>query len=179
MLEKVMLMQADNSSSQNSHTRPIDHLPGFVAGRNVVFIFIVLFLFATVSGCLGATAAMTTTTVPTSPTATTGETAAQLAEAGFRVFQERCGDCHGMIGEGGPATAIIGQASYVAAYGTAKDLLNYISATMPLDPQRTLSPSQCLQVTVYILLQNNYVAATTVINDSVLSGIKPTKQIFY
>jgi len=144
----------------------------------IVAAFLVLFTLLTiVSGCSGTTTM--TTTVPTSLLTTTGETAAQLAEAGFRVFQERCMDCHGMIGEGGPATAIIGPASYVAAYGNAKDLLAFISATMPLDPQRTLSPSQHLQVTVLILLRNNYVTDTMVISNSVLAGIQITKQIYY
>ena len=49
--------------------------------------------------------------------------------------------------------------------------MTFIQANMPLSSPGSLSPQQYLQVLAFLLLQNGYVNANTVMNQSNLAGI--------
>ncbi len=102
--------------------------------------------------------------------------AEEFVAVGKKVFMNSCTPCHGNKGEGVSAPAIVGAGSSLTTYGTAKKLLDYISETMPLDNPGGLSPQEYLSVTVYLLLENNLISATTPISPDNLASIRLVKQ---
>lgn len=84
-------------------------------------------------------------------------TVGQLATSGQTVFSSTCAPCHGAQGQGGVGPALIGSAANLGKYDTALGLLTKISTTMPRNAPASLPPDQYLQVTSYLLVQNNYV----------------------
>jgi cytochrome c len=112
-------------------------------------------------------------TARTSPAAISPsyKTVAEVAETGLSVYWSSCTACHGIAGEGCEGPAIIGSSSFVGSYGTAQDLLYFITASMPLLTPRTLSHSEYQAVTVHILLQTGLISEDKAINDSNLANI--------
>ncbi len=127
------------------------------------------------------TAAAPTTVAPTvagsssTAPAGAGQTAGQLAEQGKTVFASHCAKCHGDQGQGVTAPANIGPNAQLDKYSTAKGLYDYVSTLMPNDAPGSLTPDEYLQVTSFLLLQNNFVTPETPISPSTLGGISLTK----
>jgi mono/diheme cytochrome c family protein len=109
-----------------------------------------------------------------SPIAVAGApgTADQLAEAGRAVYAEQCAACHGTQGEGAVGPAVIGPRANLAKYRTARGLLDYTSSLMPQNAPGSLSPEAYLQVTAYLLVQNNEVQPSAPLDSSNLDGIQ-------
>jgi len=101
-------------------------------------------------------------------------TAGQFAEQGKTVLAN-FGQCHGDSGQGQKAPAIIGPNSQLAKFKNAKDLLDYISSTMPANAPGSLTQQQYLQVLCFILVQNKFVTADTPVDPSQLERLVLTK----
>jgi mono/diheme cytochrome c family protein len=85
-----------------------------------------------------------------------GYTTAQAA-SGAAVYARSCSQCHGgkLEGESGPP--LLGP-TLKSAYGggTAEPLYDFISRQMPQDAPGTLSQTQYLDVTAYLLSRNGF-----------------------
>jgi S-disulfanyl-L-cysteine oxidoreductase SoxD len=100
------------------------------------------------------------------------ETAGQLASAGQEVYMERCAQCHGEEGQGVTAPALIGERANLRAYATAHGLFNYTRRTMPLDAPGSLSRQEYLEVTAFMLLENEYVEEDDPLSEEELEEIQ-------
>ncbi len=118
-----------------------------------------------------ATAAAPTAAGPSG----SGPTAGQLADQGKAVFAGHCAKCHGDQGQGVTAPANIGPNANLGKYNTAQGLYTYVSTNMPQDAPGSLTPQEYLQVTSFLLLQNNFVSPQTPISTSTLDTISLTK----
>ena len=133
-----------------------------------------LVLALSLSACGGAPPATTSTTTTTATT-TSGQTFGSLSSAGQGVYAQSCATCHGAQGQGSTAPALIGTSASLQKYNSAQGLLNFISASMPFSAPGSLSRQQYINVLAYLLVQNQYVQASTAFNESQLSGITLTK----
>jgi alcohol dehydrogenase (cytochrome c) len=114
------------------------------------------------------------TAVPAGPTAAPAPavtTAGALADAGKAVFASHCAGCHGANGQGGAGPSNIGPANQLAKYGTGKGLYDKVSTTMPRSAPGTLTADQYLQVTAFLLVQNNFVKAADPLDASKLATV--------
>jgi alcohol dehydrogenase (cytochrome c) len=126
------------------------------------------------SGATTPSAASTTSitsTVATTSTTSGGPTAGDLAASGQGVFSSDCSSCHGDNGQGRTAPAVIGSDQALAKYKTAQGLLSFISSNMPFNAPGSLSAQQYLEVTAYLLVQNNFVSSGQVLDSASLGGI--------
>jgi cytochrome c len=113
-----------------------------------------------------------TSTASSSPaTTSTPLTFGAMAALGKTVFKNYGASSHGENGQGGSGPALIGSNASLAKYNTAQGLLNYISASMPLEAPGSLSHQDYLDVLCYLLVQNNYVYPNDVFSESQLSNI--------
>ncbi len=94
-----------------------------------------------------------------------------MAVLGKTIYDKFGASSHGENGRGGSAPALIGSNSNLAKFNTAQGLLNFISTSMPLEAPGSLSHQDYLNVLCYLLVQNNYVSAKTVFNESQLINI--------
>ncbi len=106
-----------------------------------------------------------------SPPATATQTFGQLADAGRSVFASRCAQCHGDNGQGLNAPAVIGSNANLGKYNTAQGLLDYIDVTMPFNAPGSLSSQEYSNVLGFLLVQNNYVSASTAFDSNQLKNI--------
>ena len=143
----------------------------------IIFLAICLVLASLTVACTSApqpTPAPTPATSPTPtppPTTSSQVTAGQLAEQGKTVFAN-CSGCHGQNGESIRAPAVIGPNAQMAKYNNAKQLLTFISTTMPKNAPGSLSQEQYLQLLSYLLVQNQFVTPETVINPNQLDSVQ-------
>jgi len=74
---------------------------------------------------------------------------------GAASFQANCAVCHGANLQGESGTPLMGR-TFLQAYGagTAAQLYDFLSRQMPLNAPGSLSPSQYLDVTAFILARN-------------------------
>jgi hypothetical protein len=107
---------------------------------------------------------------PTPAPPTAQLTAGQLAEQGKTVLAN-FGQCHGDSGQGFRAPALIGPNSQLVKYKNAKELLGYISSTMPADKPGSLTQQQYLQVLCFMLVQNKFVTADTPVDPNQLERL--------
>jgi mono/diheme cytochrome c family protein len=125
-----------------------------------------------------ASVAPTDTQVPSagvtaSPTVPAqGTVAAQVSQqvsAGQQVYSAQCAVCHGadLQGVTGPALT----QSYVAAFGDAMSLVNYISQRMPLTAPGSLTQQQYYDVTANILDKDGLLPAGTTLTPQNASTI--------
>ena len=121
-----------------------------------------------------AVALLTSACAPSMPAPTaapaTSVTVGQLAEQGKTVLATK-GSCHGENGQGFKAPAIIGSNAQMAKYNNAKQLLDYISSTMPANAPGSLTQQEYVQVLCFILRQNKFVSADTAIDPNQLERI--------
>ena len=130
-------------------------------------------------------AAVISTAPPTpAPPASTGAAPAQaagmpasaLAESGKAVYETNCQACHGKEGQGVIGPAVWGPRASPAKYGgTAADWHGYIRQAMPQNSPGSLSADEYLQVTTYLLLQNNLVQPGQPVTEPGLAQIKTEK----
>jgi alcohol dehydrogenase (cytochrome c) len=95
--------------------------------------------------------------------ATGGYTAAQSAQ-GASIFSADCASCHNQNLSGGAGPALVGAAfrtSLNSNYKTAAALYGFISKQMPLSAPGSLSTSNYLAVTAYIIQKNGFGAGST------------------
>jgi mono/diheme cytochrome c family protein len=123
------------------------------------------------------TTAISTTTSTAPPTTIPTTTFQTLAASGQIIYSNSCSACHGASGEGGLAPALWGAGATLGAYSgvmlftNAQDMLNFISAKMPLTAPGSLSAEQYQDVLAYILVQDNKVSASDLFVQSQLSNI--------
>jgi cytochrome c len=112
------------------------------------------------------------TTATTSQTTTTAtQTVGELATAGREVFKSQCQSCHGSDGGGLSAPAVIGTSASLGKFSNGLTLYNFISASMPFTAPGRLSQQQYLEVTAFILLQNQLIAETATLDEAAMAGI--------
>ena len=122
-----------------------------------------------------AAAAIAPTVAPTIAAAATkagGATAGQMADAGAGVYASQCASCHGDKGQGVTGPALIGANAKFGRFKTGQDFLNYVSNNMPLDHPGSLSADQSLQVTAYLLVQNNVVQKDASLTSASLGSVQ-------
>lgn len=130
---------------------------------------------ATVAKAAPTVAAVVPTVAPTAAAAAAkvgGTTAGQLADAGAGVYAGQCANCHGDKGQGVTGPALIGTNAKFGRFKTGQDFLNYVSNNMPMDHPGSLSPDQALQVTSYLLVQNNIVQKDASLTSTSLGSIQ-------
>jgi mono/diheme cytochrome c family protein len=145
----------------------------------LVLVLVVLAASACSSGAPSPTATTapksaaptTAATGPTAAPAPAGVTAGSLADAGKAIFTSRCASCHGANGQGGSGPANIGSSNALANYATAKGLYDKVSTTMPRSAPGSLSAAEYLQVTAFLLVQNNFVKAGDALDAAKLAAI--------
>jgi cytochrome c len=151
----------------------------------VFFLTAVLIPLLTLSACnstSSSTALSQTTTAATSSiinstvsTATASSTLANtfnaMATLGKTIYDKYGASSHGQNGQGGSSPALMGSHATLTKYNTAQGLLTYISTNMPLEAPGSLSHQDYLDILCYLLVQNNYVPADTVFNESQLNNI--------
>jgi cytochrome c oxidase subunit 2 len=97
---------------------------------------------------------------------------ATMAESGKDVFAANCAGCHGKEGEGISAPALIGPERQFAKYGSAKELLAYVSANMPAGRAGSLSRMEYYQVLSHLLMQNSEALAEDTFDPNKLGDVK-------
>ena len=124
---------------------------------------------------LQSSSAPPTPPAPSVPATQTVSTAGQLANDGAAVFSQDCAKCHGLNGVGGGSPALTGSAARLSRYNNARQLLDFISAQMPLGKGGSLSSQDYLRVLAFLLVQDGYVQATAPLDPAMLSAIQLTK----
>ena len=105
-----------------------------------------------------------------------GYTSAQ-ASRGATVYTQSCVNCHGANLQGESAPALTGQTLRQAyGAGTAAQLYDFISRQMPQNSPASLSQSQYLDVTAYVLAQNGFPSGATPLNMGSLSQVSMSEQ---
>jgi mono/diheme cytochrome c family protein len=137
------------------------------------YLFLTLIvLIALAASCTAAgTTGPTTSPTATTPTTAAGQTAGQLSAAGQGVFSASCAGCHGASGQGVSAPAVIGANASLRKYTSAQGLFNYIRTNMPGAAPGSLSEQAYLEVTAFLLLQNNLVTSGALFNTGILGSI--------
>jgi cytochrome c len=141
----------------------------------VFFLTAVLIPLLTLSACnstSSSTALSQTTTAATSSIINSTVSAFNaMATLGKTIYDKYGASSHGQNGQGGSSPALMGSHATLTKYNTAQGLLTYISTNMPLEAPGSLSHQDYLDILCYLLVQNNYVPADTVFNESQLSNI--------
>jgi mono/diheme cytochrome c family protein len=110
--------------------------------------------------------------VPT-PSPEARPSAAAQAELGKGVFGTICAACHGDRGQGLLAPALIGQLATFGRFSdTAVSYYDYIRSDMPQNAPGSLTQEQYLEVTAYLLVQNNLVQPDAAFAENGLDSIK-------
>jgi len=95
-----------------------------------------------------------------------------MADAGRTVYASNCASCHGAQGEGVSAPPVIGaNIRFPSRFNTGQELFAYISPAMPADRPGSLTAEQYLQVTSFILVQNNFVQPSAPLASTSLGGV--------
>lgn len=131
----------------------------------VIRLLIILAAGILVAGCSQPTSPTTT------PPASSLPTAGQLADSGETIFASSCAGCHGATGEGGRAPAVMGAGAFLGKYNTAQGLLDFVSTAMPATNPGSLSHQEYLDVESYLLVQNNYISAAAIFDESQLNNL--------
>ena len=142
-----------------------------LAKASVFFALSLIILISACSSTATTTSSSPTSMPPLSSTTASGPTYGSLAQQGQSVYTGNCAGCHGASGQGVTAPAVIGASAALGKYNTAKGLLGFISAAMPLSSPGSLSHQDYLNVLCYLLVQNNYAFPTTSFDENALVNI--------
>ena len=96
------------------------------------------------------------------------------AAAGATTFAANCASCHGQGLAGGSGPALVGASfhgSLQSNYGTAAKLYGFISKQMPLNAPGSLSSSDYLAVTAYVIEKNGFAAGRTALSVTTASHV--------
>jgi len=152
----------------------------------ILFLILILITSLVLNGCSSRTSPSTMSTqtsAATFPTvkstssssnttaSTPSSTFGTMATLGLAIFKKYGAMSHGQNAQGGSGPALIGSNASLAKYGTAQGLLDYISTTMPKEAPGSLSHQDYLNVLCYLLVENNYVSANTIFDESQLNSI--------
>ena len=147
-------------------------------GAGLILVLIVLASAASACSSYGPSPAATGASRPSRPGTcrllpprSAAVTAGSLADAGKAVFASICARCHGANGQGGAGPANIGPSNQLAKYATGKGLYDKVSTTMPKSAPGSLKAEEYLQVTAFLLVQNNFVKATDPLDATKLAAI--------
>ena len=93
------------------------------------------------------------------------------ARQGRAVFEQHCAQCHGKQLEGGVAPALKGaEFASVQAGFTVQQIFEFLSVEMPAYAPGSLTPSQYVEITAFLLQQNGYPAGPVALTDRIASG---------
>lgn len=112
------------------------------------------------------------------------------AEAGARIYENTCRECHGPEGEGGDQTALVGKLAdldggkpkkTVGSYWPyATTLWDYTNRAMPFDRPGSLTVDQVYAVTAYVLHLNGLWDESEALNAETLPGVEmPNREGFF
>lgn len=124
------------------------------------------------AGC-GGSGGGTSTSASSSSTSANGYFTADQVSAGGTVYASSCSQCHGANLEGNSAPSLSGArfAKSLVAYGNASTMYDFISKQMPASAPGSLSPTQYLAVTAYILSKNGFPAGSHPLDATNLQGV--------
>lgn len=124
------------------------------------------------AGC-GGSGGGTTTSASSSSASANGYFTADQVSAGGTVYASSCSQCHGANLEGNSAPSLSGArfAKSLVAYGNASTMYDFISKQMPASAPGSLSPTQYLAVTAYILSKNGFPAGSHPLDATNLQGV--------
>lgn len=101
---------------------------------------------------------------------------------GQRIYAQKCANCHGESGKGGPFAPLVGGAPLTSGIDTAKTIANFwgysttvfdfIRRAMPWQQPRTLSDNEVYALTAYILSLNRLVGENDSMNAETLPRVK-------
>lgn len=108
-------------------------------------------------------AAVTSLQLAATSSALAGNYTKEQAQAGAKIYADKCSSCHGSQLQGGAAPALTGSTfaqSLQTTYTTAGKLFSFISSQMPVNNPGSLSKDDNARVLAFILSQNSYPAGT-------------------
>ena len=92
------------------------------------------------------------------------------ARQGRAVFEQHCASCHGKRLEGRVAPALKGaKFASVQAGFTIQQSFEFLSVEMPAYAPGSLTPSQYVEITAFLLQQNGYPAGSVALTDRMAS----------
>ena len=127
---------------------------------------VVISVISLLAGCSSTISKPTSQKLELSANITFGS----LAKMGEQIFSGYCALCHD-VKMGGTAPALWGTRGDLTKYGTALELLDFISLRMPPTSPGKLSQKNYLELLSYILIKNNYVNPEKPFDDSHLAEL--------
>jgi mono/diheme cytochrome c family protein len=131
-------------------------------------------LLLAISAILCAAAACSSPSSGTGTATATGDTFGQLALEGQDLYDDSCGECHGLNGQGNDGPPLWAEGAQLGKYNNASTLLTLISATMPKGDPGSLSHQTNVDILAYILIKAGDVASDTPFSESQLASIPIT-----
>ena len=119
------------------------------------------------AACSSPSSATTTTTAK-------GDIFGQLALEGRDLYNDSCGECHGLNGQENDGPPLWAEGAQLGKYNNASTLLTLISSTMPKGGPGSLSHQTNVDILAYILIKAEDVTLNTTLNESQLASIPVT-----
>jgi len=101
------------------------------------------------------------------------------ATDGATVYAASCASCHGakLEGQSGPSLRGSRFAATLKSYGTAQQMFDFVSKQMPLNAPGSLTPTQYLAVSAYLLQQNGFPSGGHPLDQTNLGSIDLTTAV--
>ena len=103
------------------------------------------------------------------------------AARGKPLYEQHCGACHGMRGEGKPADALVGgrgtlntdkPVMTIGSYWPyATTVYDYINRSMPFNAPQSLKPDEVYSITAYLLFLNGIIGENDVLDAASLPRV--------
>ena len=104
------------------------------------------------------------------------------ASSGKSLYEQHCGACHGMKGEGKPADALVGGRGTLASdrplmtvgsyWPYATTVFDYIFRAMPFNAPQSLKPPEVYAITAYLLFLNGIIREDAVMDATTLPRVE-------